>query len=247
MNLSSSPHTGHRLHNDAPTLTQLCERLEFFSHVRESELRADSIYGPLRLKTEPALIGIRSRRAQHRQNAALYVYRSLCQTAEVRAGILNLRGGARVEFVEHLKGAWPAGHVTRSGAKPSNIPITGRTVFELEAEINRRTDAYKPAEPMQPVPLQEKEIFSALVKLHTKIQLNGLHRLGSQLLDQDYSPPVGRWEPADAVVVPVSRFTDSGLGVTKVHMPRRDRLASSPPVLPSLRAEERDYTRDHYG
>ena len=69
MNLSSSPHTGHRLHNDAPTLTQLCERLEFFSHVRESELRADSIYGPLRLKTEPALIGIRSRRAQHRQNA----------------------------------------------------------------------------------------------------------------------------------------------------------------------------------
>jgi hypothetical protein len=32
----------------------------------------------LRLKTEPALIGIRSRRAQHRQNAALYVYRSLC-------------------------------------------------------------------------------------------------------------------------------------------------------------------------
>jgi len=202
MNLSSSPHTGHRLHNDAPTLTQLCERLEFFSHVRESELRADSIYGPLRLKTEPALIGIRSRRAQHRQNAALYVYRSLCQTAEVRADILSLKGGARVEFVEHLKGAWPAGHVTTRGAKPSNIPITRRTVFELEAEINRRTHAYKPAKPMQPIPLQEKEIFSA---------------------------------------------PDSGLGVTKVHMPRRDRLASSPPVLPSLRAEERDYTRDHCG
>lgn len=247
MNLSSSPHAGHRLHNDAPTLMQLCSRLEFFSHVRESELRADSIYGPLRLKTEPALIGIRSRRAQHRQNAALYVYRSLCQTAEVRADILSLKGGARVEFVEHLKGAWPAGQVTERGAKPSNIPITRRMVFELEAEINRRSDAYKPAKPMQPIPLQEKEVFSALVKLHTKIQLNGLHRLGSRLLEQDYSPPVGPWEPADAVVVPVSRFTDSGLGVTKFHMPRSDSLASSPPVLPSPRAEERDYTRDHCG
>ncbi len=242
MNLHSSPHTGH-----ASTLTQLCDHLKELPHARDSELRAHSIYGPLRLKTEPALIGIRSRRAQHRQNAALYVYQSLCSTAEIRADVLGLKGRAKTEFVDHLKSAWPAGFVVKGAAKPWNIPITGRTVFALHAEINRRCDVYKAAKPMQPGLKNEEEIVHLIGHLNGSLAKNHLHRRRRYLLDQKYSPPVGRWEPADAVVVPVPRLADSGLDVTTIHMLRSDRLASSPPVLASPRAEERDYTRDHYG
>lgn len=136
MFLNSNPHIGYRCRTTAPTLTELCEKLEQTRARDDSELRSNSIYGPLRLKTEVSRIGIRARRAEHRENAALYVYRSLNRMAEIRADILGIKKPTeRLGFIDYLKGAWEP--------KVESEPITKKQVLQLKARVEKRCSLYE--------------------------------------------------------------------------------------------------------
>lgn len=122
-----------------PTLDALCDALRNKGGQYDHELRADSIYGPLRLKTEPALIGIRKRRVQHQENARLYVFNSLRVTVNNLINREGLRHEDKKMFEAYLKLAWrDAGFGAEGGLR-----ITQRMVSELRNKVKTRFLEYK--------------------------------------------------------------------------------------------------------
>jgi hypothetical protein len=122
-----------------PTLDALCAALRKKGGQYDYELRADSIYGPLRLKTEPALIGIRKRRVQHQENARLYVFNSLRVTVNDLINKDGLRQKDKKMFETYLKLAWnDAGFGAGGGLR-----ITQRMVLDLRNKVETRFLEYK--------------------------------------------------------------------------------------------------------
>jgi hypothetical protein len=116
------------------TLDTLCDELSRKGGKCDYELRADSVYGPLRLKTEHALIGIRKRRVQHQQNARLYVWRHLRDTVD---GLLKRDGipsGDKALIADNLKGAWVEEGFNHEGP----IRITQSMVLRLRDKVKAR-------------------------------------------------------------------------------------------------------------
>ena len=185
-----------------PTLDALCDALRNKGGQYDHELRADSIYGPLRLKTEHALIGIRKRRVQHQENARLYVFRSLLRTVDQLSNQDGLKPIDKNILRAHLKDAWEE---TGFGGKVTPR-IYQRMVLCLREEVNNRLSRYReyleneknrdPSASSSPKPsgLQgEQEIAKGLAILSQKTEKNARSpgSLKPLRIDQKHSQPSG--------------------------------------------------------